>query len=339
MRTRYRFLFGIILSGLWVAVPMARAEGHCAKVSKDMTLYFGIETNLPDPNHPVSVDTYHADFDVSFRSGGWDVVISYEGPGSSATHQDLCPEEALLYGNAQSRWLLSSIPARFEFIGARPGQPFWILPQNAGSGALPLGLAAEEADTGRLCRWNPHDNRGATGDDLWFEVRLRGMRAPADAHFALWQADGVHPPVVFMSTHDWGLSEENVCYISAGSHVHLNWGFTQPGLYALDFRISTVLRCDEELTADWGPPGDGTYYGDGRVDFQDFARLAAHWRQTPPLDDPDTYVLFYPEDPTHPVDLNELMALAEQWLQCGYPGCEDDRSLDLQDKASPRASP
>ncbi len=329
MRPRCLSPFGIIMSGMLTISPAVWAQGHCAKVSKDVTLYVGIEVNLPEPNHPVTVDTYHTDFDVSFRSEGWDVVISYDGPSPRVTHQDLRPEDALVYGNAQSRWLLSSIPAGFEFIGARPGQPFWILPQNAGSGALPLGLAAEEADTDRLCRWNPHDSRGAAYNDLWFEVRLLDVRGPADAHFALWQADGVHPPVVFMSTHDWGLSDKNVCYISAGSHVHLNWGFTQPGPYALDFRISTVLRCDEGLTADWAPPGDGVYYGDGRVDFRDFARLAAHWGQTPRLDDPGSQGFLNPEDPTHPVGLNELMALAEQWLRCGYPGCGEGPGLDL----------
>jgi surface-anchored protein len=329
MRPRHLSLFGIILLNLLATDTAAWAQGHCARVSKYVTLYFGIETNLPDPNHPITVDTYHTDFDVSFLPSGWDVVISYEGPSPSVTHQDLCPEDALLYGNANSRWLLSSIPAGFEFIGAQPGQPFWVLPQNAGSGALPLGLAAERADTGRLCRWNPHDSQGAANDDLWFEVHLLGMHAPAGAHFSLWQADGVHPPVVFMSTHDWGLSDKDVCYISAGSHVHLNWGFTQPGTYALDFRISTVLRCDDWLTADWAPPDDGTYYGDGRVDFQDFARMAAHWRQTPHPDDPDTYVFFQPKYPTHAVGLDELMALAEQWLRCGYPGCEAGGSQDL----------
>jgi len=304
-------------------------QGHCAKVSKNVTLYFGIETDLPDPNHRITVDTYHTDFDVSFQPSGWDVVISYEGPSPSVTHQDLCPEEALLYGNAKSRWLLPSIPAGFGFIGAKPGQPFWILPQNAGTGALPLGLSTEKADTGRLCRWNPHDSRGAANDDLWFEVRLINVHAPADANFALWQADGVHPPVVFMSTHDWGITDQNVCYISAGSHVHLNWGFTQPGLYALDFRISTALNCDDWLTADWAPSGDGTYYGDGRVDFQDFARMAVNWRQTPHPDDPNTSMFFKPQEPAHPVGLTELITLKEHWLRCSYTGCEDNGSQDM----------
>jgi surface-anchored protein len=325
MKSGYLSLGGIIWMALWMNPGAAQAQGHCAKVSQDVTLYFGMEMKLPDPNHPVTVDTYHTDFEVSFGPSGWGIVISYDGPDAGVTHQDLPPADALLYGNAASRWVLASIPAGYEFIGATPGQPFWILPQNAGTGALALGFAAERADTGRLCPWNPHDSRGSDTADLWTEVRLLNVRGPAGADFALWQADGIHPPAVFMSTHDWGLTAKNVCYISAGSHVHLNWGFTRPGLYALDFRISTVLHCNDGLTADWAPRGDGAAcYGDGRVDFRDFARMAAYWLRTPRADDPDTFMFIDPEGPIHPVGTEELAALAAQWLQCGYPGCEED---------------
>ncbi len=53
-------------------------------------------------------------------------------PGTGVNGLDIPLQDALLYGNAKSRWVLSSIPKGFDFIGAKPGQPFWILPQNAG---------------------------------------------------------------------------------------------------------------------------------------------------------------------------------------------------------------
>jgi surface-anchored protein len=329
MKHEHPIRWGVTLLGLLTIASSAHAQGHCAKVSQDVTLYFGIETNLPDPNHPTTVDMYHTDVEVSFRSSGWDPVISYDEPGTGVKGRDLPPQDALLYGNANSRWVLPSIPAGFEFIGAEAGQPFWILPQSAGTGVLPLGFAAQCADTGRLCRWNPHDSRGAATADLWVEVRLLDVRGPTDAHFALWQADGIHPPVVFMSTHDWGLTEKNILYISAGSHMHLNWGFTRPGRYALDLRLSTVLHCDDWLTADWAPPGDDAYYGDGRVDFRDFAGMAASWLQTPQADDLDTLMFIDPDNPSDPIGIDELAALAEQWLQCGYPGCEQAEGQNL----------
>ncbi len=297
------------------------AQGHCAKVSTATTLYFGIETDLPDANHPTTVDFYHTDFEVSFTTVGWDVLLSHDLPGT-AGGLDIPPTAALLYGGANSQWILDAIPSDFEFIGAQPGEPFWILPQNAGTGALPLGFAAERTASSRLCSWNPHDPRGADSADHWFEVRLIDVNGPAGGDFALWQADGIHAPVVFMSTYEGGIGEDDVFHISAGSHVHVNWGFTKPGLYAVGFRISTVVRCDEWLTADWAPPGSDSFYGNGRVDFQDFAWMARYWLSTPHADDPDTFMFADPDDPLDPVALDELAALADQWLLCGYPGCE-----------------
>jgi hypothetical protein len=57
--------------------------------------------------------------------------------------------------------------------------------------------------------------------------------------------------------------------------------------------------------------------------------MAAHWGQTPHLDDPDTSVFLQSTDLTHSVGLAELTTLAGQWLRGGYPGCDEDRSLDL----------
>jgi surface-anchored protein len=322
MKSGYPCRTGISLLCLLMTGLPVQAQGHCARVSTDVTLYFGIETGQPDPNHPTTVDLYHTDFEVSFRTTGWDIVLSYDGPGTGAGGSDIPPQDALLYANANSRWVLPSIPAGFAFIGAKPDKPFWVLPQSAGTGALALGFAAEQADAGRLCRWNPQDVRGADSPDLWFEVQLLDVRGPPDANFAVWQADGIHAPVVFMSTHDGGITANDVFHISAGSHVHANWGFTRPGAYAVGFRVTTVLRCDDWLTADWAPPRDG------RVDFHDFAWMASHWLQTPREDDPNTSMFVDPNDPADLVGPDELTALADQWLLCGYPGCAD---IDARD--------
>ena len=313
------FAFVWILMGC----QLAWAQGHCAKVSTEVTFYFGIETPVvpADSNGPMRIDHYHTDLELSFRPGGWKVGVSYDCPGCGASGLDLLPEEALLMGNPNSNWVLPSIPPAFEFIGARPGEPFWILPQNAGTGALPLGIAVEQADSARLCPWNPGDTRGADHEDKWFQMQLLEVRGPADANVAMWQADGQRPPVVFVSTHEGGITADDVFYIADGSHVHMNWGFTQSGLYELDFRVSTVLRCEEWLTADWAPVGDAYYNGDCKVDFLDYALLAAHWLQLPLEDDPNTWMFFDPDNPADPVNSDDLERLTDQWLLCAYPGC------------------
>lgn len=311
-------------------IPILWGRDDCTRISTEVTFNFSIENPLTDPNQMIAVDSYHTDLELSFRPTGWEVVVSHDCPGCGATGLDLPPDEALLMGNSNGRWVFASIPAGFEFIGAKPNEPFWILPQNAGSGALPLGVAVEQADSGRLCSWNPGDVRGADSEDRWVELRLLEVRGPADANFAMWQADGINPPVVFMSTHYGGITEDDVYYISDGSHVHMNWGFTKAGLYEVDFQVVTVIHCDESIIADWAPVGDEFFNGDCKVDFRDFAHLAAHWLQLPNPSDPHTRMFVDPNDPDDLIDTDDLKLLTDQWLQCGYPGCQpiDVNSVD-----------
>jgi surface-anchored protein len=310
-----------VVALILMGCQMALAQGHCAKVSTEVTFYFGIETPVPEPNRPVSVDLWHTDLELSFRPMGWQILVSHDGPGTGTGGRDIWPEDALLLGNRASQWVLPSIPPDFEFIGARPGEAFWVLPQNAGTGALPLGIAVEQSDSPRLCSWNPGDARGADREDLWYAMQLLEVRGPADANFAMWQADGLRPPVVYVSTHEGGITDDDVFYIADGSHTHMNWGFTQAGLYEIDFRINTVLRCEEWLSADWAPLGDAYYNGDCKVDFLDFAHLAAQWLQPATAEDPNTWMFLDPGGLAGLADHGDLRRLNGQWLLCAYPGC------------------
>ena len=300
----------------------ALAEEHCTLISSDITtFYFGVETPIPDPDHPITIDFFHTDIEVTFTQTGWDIAVASDEPDSPLGEITVEPAEALLYVNANARITLSSIPNGFEFIGAKPGETFWVLPQTEGTGALPLGLCAEQADISRLCDWNPGDDRGANIADKWFEVKVVAVRGPADANFSMWQADAIHPPVVFVSTAVGGLTDDDVFYISAGSHSHLNWGFTKPGIYEIDFRISTVCKCDAALTADVAPIGNEFYRGNCIVDFHDFALLISHWLDVGCGGTPDS-CSGTDLDNSADVGFSDLVILANQWLQCGYPGCE-----------------
>jgi len=300
----------------------ALAEEHFTLISSDITtFYFGVETPIQDINHPIIIDFFHTDIEVAFTQDGWDISVSSDEPNSFLGEEGIAPDDALLYGNTSARITLPSIPNGFEFIGAKPGATFWVLPQTEGTGALPLGLCAEQADIGHLCDWNPGDARGADIADKWFEVKVVDVRGPADANFSMWQADAIHPPVVFVSTAEGGITDDDVFYISAGSHSHLNWGFTKPGIYEIDFRISTVCKCDVALTADIAPMGNELYQSDCIVDFHDFALLISHWLDVgcggTPHSCGGTDL-----DNNGEVGFSDLVILANQWLQCGYPGCE-----------------
>jgi hypothetical protein len=298
------------------------AQDKCTLISSDITTFhFGVETPIPDVNHPITIDFFHTDIEVPFTQFGWDISVASDEPDSLLGEENISPQDALLYVNENARIMLSSIPQGFEFIGAKPGETFWVLPQSEGSGALPLGLCAEEADISRLCDWDPNDSRGANTADKWFEVKIVDVRGPADANFSMWQADAIHPPVVFVCTTEGGLTDDDVFYISAGSHTHLNWGFTKSGLYEVDFQVSTVYKCDVALIADIAPIGNEFYRGNCIVDFDDFALIALHWLETGCNGEPDSCE-GTDLDGNGEVGIGDLAILAEQLFHCGYPGCE-----------------
>lgn len=313
----------IIAVVIATSYSFAPAEDNCAVISSSpQTFYFGVETPIPDSNHPYTIDTYHTDIDVSFTKLGWVIQIFHDAPhGHSEDHDQeeaIAPEDALLYAGTHARITLDSIPPGFEFIGAEPGRTFWVLPQSTGGGALPLGIAAENADESSLCFWNPNDARGANTAEKWFEVKLIDVRGPTDGHFSIWQADSMNPPVVFMSTFDGGITDKDVYYISAASHVHMNWAFTRDGLYEVDFLVTTLYNCDAQLTADLMPLG----WGDCLVDFYDFAVFASHWPATDCGGEPDSCRGADLDEPADGcVGFSDLAVLANQWLECGYPGC------------------
>ncbi|MBX3395194.1 MAG: choice-of-anchor M domain-containing protein [Phycisphaerae bacterium] len=207
-------------------------------VSAVRTVYFGIETPLPNPDHPVAVSTGHTDLNVPYQACSWSVEVS---PSSG----QISLEDALIYGGPPARYSLPSIPAGFEFIGAVPNQTFWILPQSQTAGVIFLGMSSESMsfdDRDRICLWNPQDPRGgANVPGKWIRMEIVAVRGPVGGQFSVWQTSGPGQVSAFVSTFDGGITEEDAIHLAAGSHAHMNWGFTAAGLYEVDFRLSTFV--------------------------------------------------------------------------------------------------
>ena len=149
-------------------------------------------------------------------------------------------------------------------------------------------------------------------------MRLLDVRGPEDSDFSLWQTG---PFELFMSTELGGITDDDVYYIDDGLHRHVNWGFTKPGFYEVDFEVSTVYTCNGALTADIWPAVEG-FYDDCVVDLRDLMVMSRDWLRTD-CSDPNNCVggdISDPNDGT--VDYDDLSILADQWLECGYPGCD-----------------
>jgi surface-anchored protein len=109
-------------------------------------------------------------------------------------------------------------------------QNYYWLPQDendaANNGVPFLGIGLEELD--------PSDWTGS------MTITLSGITGPGA--FVLWQ-DGFPNPTIFAD------SVNDSFTLAAGSHTHFNWGFTEKGIYELEFAISGVHGVDGFQTA------------------------------------------------------------------------------------------
>ncbi len=304
------------------------AGSLCSMMSQDMILHFymqgsGAETGY-DPNEFVIVDNYHTDIEVSYTASGWDFHLSHDSPGSPAVGERIELADGLLYGNQGCH--IANIPSGFEFTGSGAGDDLWVLPQNAYNNSLPLGFAAQLSNSYKLCNWNPNDaSKKAIRDAKWIRVKLKEVRGPENGNFSVWQTG---PVQVYMSTFDSGITGDDVFYLTDTSHTHVNWGFSEPGYYEVEFEVSTVCQCDEMLYSDIWPLGNDAYNGDCKVDINDFVLLAQHWLERDCLVDSACAIAeIYPIEPEQEleerqIDINDLAMLAQEWLECVHPGCE-----------------
>lgn len=230
----HKFLIGLAALTATVSLPETLTAAILTK-SEVTTYHFGIETALPDVGGRTVVDAQHADVGIPFIGGSWDLHVHGEEVG------ELAPEDALLYGNADTHLVMPNLP-QYAFTGAAEGDDLWVLPQVQNSNVIFLGYGAEEMDAGDIVSmsdWNPGDPRGANVSGKWIKIELIAVRGPGD--FSMWSSDSFGNPIVFFSTADGGITAGDVVYVPAGGHSHFNWGFTAVGEYEVDIRASTYI--------------------------------------------------------------------------------------------------
>ncbi len=168
------------------------------------------------------LDSGHADIGIAYENGAFDLHVHDE-----TNDIEYAPPSgengAVLVVGASAQGMVPSAPG-FEFLGTS-GDPVWILPKNQDAGLLFLGIGAEELEPGTF-----------VGDSI--HLTLRGLQGPGS--LAVYDVDAFGTPTVAMSSHD-GISANDWVEVIAGSHAHLNWAFSAPGRYTVEFTASGTL--------------------------------------------------------------------------------------------------
>ncbi|WP_166825837.1 choice-of-anchor M domain-containing protein [Thalassoroseus pseudoceratinae] len=203
----------------------------------------------------------HVDINIQHSGTDWSL-----GPRNS----DQIPatqfenDEAVLYVGSPSA---TSRPggSGFDFIGVESGETFYLLPQNQDSDLLYLGFAGYGLDSS-IDRYNPStESKGrVSGNARWAKATLTDVRhtnsdgTTGDGDFSMWQSGSFGDADVFISSYDDGIdnpnsdgldttdgiSADDAMWIIAGGHSHYNFGFTEPGRYEIDVKLSAYFGDD-----------------------------------------------------------------------------------------------
>lgn len=113
------------------------------------------------------------------------------------------------------------------------GNVFYVLPQSENTDLVYLGFGAEELAEGIF-----------VGD----AIRLRLASVSGPGHFSIWLdgATSTTPSLVMASSDGIRANDEYV--VNAGSHAHINFGFTKVGTYKVAFVATGVLASDGSTT-------------------------------------------------------------------------------------------
>lgn len=168
----------------------------------------------------------HADVGVNYEDGAWDLHVHHHDLG------EFEPGEAVLGVDILSA--LSSVPAgaAWSFLGTA-GSSVWVLPQTHDPDLLFLGLGTEELAAGIFA------------DD---QVRLSLKAVSGPGPFAVYQTDMFGNPNVLMNSGD-GITSGDAVTLTAGAHSHVNWAFSAPGVYQIDFEGSGTLAAGNVFTS------------------------------------------------------------------------------------------
>ncbi len=186
-----------------------------------ITLLLGLLTLWVDADPlegRVRLTTEHADLRVVFEPEGTNLFrLAVRDSDRGINH--MATKAALIVREAAR----NTIPEGFEMLGPA-GSDLWILPQSQDPQLLYLGASGAGLPTGHI--------EGAPS------IRLLRLEGPGD--FMVWQADPVQGLLLTLNTQD-GITDADRFRVSAGGHVHFNWGFTSNGFVTAWMQVQALV--------------------------------------------------------------------------------------------------
>jgi surface-anchored protein len=173
----------------------------------------------------------HVDITPVYTNGEWTWTIVSDGDVKE-TNEVFLPARDLETPGGE---LFQRPPGeQWDFLGMEAGEPVWILPQSDAGYTWP---GIENAQSGTFSSYVESDPRAGGLAQPWVRIGLEGVEGPGA--FSLFQIQG-GAPTVWMSSAD-GISVEDVFLLASPGHDHMNWTFSEKGVYRVSLNASAFL--------------------------------------------------------------------------------------------------
>ncbi|MFJ2019471.1 choice-of-anchor M domain-containing protein [Streptomyces nodosus] len=221
---------------------------------------------VPDGVHAerVVIDNGHVDAMAPRLVGGEFRTLFRDSRTSEVVWRE--PTSVIMHLTSKGKEVVPDPAGGLDFIG-KPGDTYYTIPQTQNPEVLWAGWSTEE--------FQPADIQGK------FELSLDSLEGPGSLLVFGWSPFG--EPLMRFDSRD-GLPD--VYKVSARTHEHANWVFTQQGVYRMTFTFKVKLASGEDvsdsqvftmvvgdvdpagvpLPGEEGGPGDGDDGGSGPTD-------------------------------------------------------------------------
>jgi len=171
----------------------------------------------------------HADVGIVYETDAWNLHVCQHEADPPLEYR---PNTAVFGVDSIAAFNTVPTGSQFSFLGS-PGSPVWILPQVQDPSLLFLGLGTEELPSGLFL-------------DDHITLSLRAVRAPGQ--FSVYTVNPFGNPTVIMNSAD-GCTGVDSVLLAVGGHEHVNWAFSAPGTYEVDFEASGTLSDGSVFTS------------------------------------------------------------------------------------------
>jgi surface-anchored protein len=174
----------------------------------------------------------HVHFEMNFADGVWqkfDLLDDTHGVYYK-------PHHAILFIGPQD---LTTQQPGYEFVGAGEGNSFYETPldTNASTPYTSMAVEAENIPSNTFDFYQPDDARVRRAGE-WMKLDMLRVNGPG--YVSMWQDAQIARGQWWMSSFDGGQTFESAIYIEPGGHIHVHWGFTQAGVYEVQFQVSAM---------------------------------------------------------------------------------------------------